>query len=379
MVNDKLKILRVFGWNISFIAVAVIIAELIFGSWLPWKTIDPILLFSQPRNVNISFQTPWGLAKYSRDSYGLRGLGSKIKDVRIVSVGGSTTDQRYIDDKDTWSEVLEGCVSNSHTIEVVNAGVDGQTTFGHIKSLQQWLSKIDNLHPQYLLFYVGVNDWFLKKEKVLQDTSLLKKSQWVHNSALYAAYIHSKNFFNKRKERQPAHTFRSAEIHILSMPPNATDAGVHSILEKQYDMKNANKPKNSFLQFDLNTLALRVQTLIDESHKMESIPIFVSQRTALWGHYQGKIYGRKALSFPQEYKTLSTLSPMTGIDFFNLERVQAEIIKNTCEMSSDECLFIDAGLVPFDMKKDFYDDFHNTPEGSKRLGNFICSELKSLI
>ena len=70
---------------------------------------------------------------------------------------------------------------------------------------------------------------------------------------------------------------------------------------------------------------------------------------------------------------------MTGIDFFNLERVQAEIIKNTCEMSSGECLFIDDWLVPFNMKKDFYDDFHNTPEGSKRLGNFICSELKSLI
>ena len=366
MVKNKTKFLRVLSWNISFIAAAVIFVELIFGSWLPWKKIDPILLFSQPRNVNISFQTPWGLAKYSRDSYGLRGLGSKIKDIRIVSVGGSTTDQRYIDDRDTWSEVLERCVSNSNTVEVVNAGVDGQTTFGHLKSLQQWLSKIDGLQPQYLLFYVGINDWFLKKEKILQDTSLLKKALWIHNSALYAMYIHSKNFFSKRKERQPAHTFRSTELYTLTVPPNATDISVHTILN------------NNFLQLDLDALALRIEALIDETHKMGSVPIFVSQRTSLWGHYQGKIYGRKALSFPPEYETLSKFSPMTGIDFFNLERVQAKHIQNICDMSGSECLFIDAGFVPFVMSKDFYVDFHNTPAGSKRLGNFICNELKSL-
>ena len=152
----------------------------------------------------------------------------------------------------------------------------------------------------------------------------------------------------------------------MTKPPNVTDIGVHKVLD------------NNTLNLALSELALRIEALIYETHKMASVPIFVSQRTALWGHYQGKIFGRKALSFPIEYKALSKLSPMTGIDFFNIERTQAKLIKSVCDKSEGECLFIDAGLVPFDMKQDFYDDFHNTPAGSKRLGNFICSKLKSL-
>ena len=36
---------------------------------------------------------------YKRDNYGLRGDYNKISDIEIAAIGGSTTDERWIDDK----------------------------------------------------------------------------------------------------------------------------------------------------------------------------------------------------------------------------------------------------------------------------------------
>ena len=48
-------------------------------------------------------------------------------------MGGSTTDERYLNLNDTWSEQLElNFKKNNKSIDVVNAGIDGQSSFGHI-------------------------------------------------------------------------------------------------------------------------------------------------------------------------------------------------------------------------------------------------------
>ena len=44
---------------------------------------------------------------YKRDNYGLRGDYNKISDIEIAAIGGSTTDERWIDDKLTWTYLLQ--------------------------------------------------------------------------------------------------------------------------------------------------------------------------------------------------------------------------------------------------------------------------------
>ena len=73
----------------------------------------------------------------------------------MLSVGGSTTDQRFIDNNRTWQSNLERLLN----VAVINGGVDGQTSYGHIFSIKRWHSKV--LKPKEvdaIIFYVGVND-----------------------------------------------------------------------------------------------------------------------------------------------------------------------------------------------------------------------------
>ena len=88
---------------------------------------------------------------------GLLELGKSNKDIEILTVGGSTTDQRFVPFKYTYQFVLQkklkehdvsfGCVSN--------AGVDGHSTWGHIFSFKNWFPLIPDLNPKYVLLYIG--------------------------------------------------------------------------------------------------------------------------------------------------------------------------------------------------------------------------------
>ena len=67
----------------------------------------------------------------------MRSNCKNTKDVKILTVGGSTTDQRYINLDSTFQSILESKINQyiDKNICIANAGVDGHTTFGHIYSL----------------------------------------------------------------------------------------------------------------------------------------------------------------------------------------------------------------------------------------------------
>jgi len=93
---------------------------------------------------------------YRRDASGYRGFDRDSRPI-LLTIGGSTTDQKYVSDNETWQFVLEAELGNK--INVVNAGVDGQSTFGHLVSVRDWHSsefKGGKVHG--ILFYFGVND-----------------------------------------------------------------------------------------------------------------------------------------------------------------------------------------------------------------------------
>ena len=93
---------------------------------------------------------------YSRDQEGYRPSRNDLGNRGIVlTIGGSTTDQRYVDDAKTWQSILESKTDK----RVINGGVDGQSTFGHVFSLKNWHVKtLDHEQVDDIIFYVGVND-----------------------------------------------------------------------------------------------------------------------------------------------------------------------------------------------------------------------------
>ena len=104
-----------------------------------------------PSNKNIS---------YSRNKYGLRTNCQNTKDINLVSIGGSTTDQRYIDFENTFAYILQEEISKNSGTDfcVANAGVDGHRLVNHINSFDNWFPLIPSFNPNYYLLNVGIND-----------------------------------------------------------------------------------------------------------------------------------------------------------------------------------------------------------------------------
>jgi len=79
------------------------------------------------------------------------------KTFRIFAIGGSTSDQTFLDDRATWTHLLQErlALTTGLDVEVVNAGVTGLRLQHHVWTLRN----IIDLHPDIVLFLIGINDW----------------------------------------------------------------------------------------------------------------------------------------------------------------------------------------------------------------------------
>src|SRR5687767_8472697 len=92
--------------NIAILAIGLVVLELIFGKWFnPYippghVPVDRTIKFRQ------RIYDPPSEVVYVRDIYALRGVKEPLRDVQIVTLGGSTTDQKYITEGETWQDVM---------------------------------------------------------------------------------------------------------------------------------------------------------------------------------------------------------------------------------------------------------------------------------
>jgi hypothetical protein len=74
----------------------------------------------------------------------------------ILTIGGSTTESLFLSDGHTWTDALARHLEPSFpALWVNNAGIDGQSTFGHLVLLNSFVVR---LHPKVAVFLIGAND-----------------------------------------------------------------------------------------------------------------------------------------------------------------------------------------------------------------------------
>ncbi len=74
----------------------------------------------------------------------------------IITVGGSTTIDYYLDDSKTWASILqERLRASNRNVWVGNAGIPAHSTVEHILLLEEVISRI---RPDIIVFLIGVND-----------------------------------------------------------------------------------------------------------------------------------------------------------------------------------------------------------------------------
>jgi lysophospholipase L1-like esterase len=155
------KVFRACGlWFGFFMILQTVISPTILNNSL--KTLKP----SMKRTFDVQGGVPGisGVQQITTDSKGFRVTKTiaydekKDDNYRIFAIGSSTTEQLLIDDKKTWTHLLQENLSNyfhQTSVEVINTGVSGTRITHHLMTLKE----ISQYKPDMVIFLIGGNDW----------------------------------------------------------------------------------------------------------------------------------------------------------------------------------------------------------------------------
>ena len=122
----------------------------------------PFLGYSLKPSSSTTISDEFGTRRYSTNSLGLRGREvprrKSPSTFRIICVGGSTTENAYVDDDETYPAQLERMLQKQYpdtNVEVLNAGLSAYSTAHTLINFQLNLVELE---PDLLIVYQAVND-----------------------------------------------------------------------------------------------------------------------------------------------------------------------------------------------------------------------------
>ena len=283
---------------------------------------------------------------YQKDEYGFRGRRKNVSSIDIIAVGGSTTDEKFLNVEDTWSELLEDKFTVlGKDIDVVNAGISGQSTHGHIWNLKNWFPKIKNFKTKYIIFYMGINEKLKDKpsrvyDLASEDLTLKGKIKYYiqrNNGFLYQIY----NFFIKK-------------YYNLNM-----NLGYEPLYPKYNEVKKKFIPtKKQELDLKKNLIIINQLT-----RDLNAIPIFVTQRTHYWKKINNQILLANNLIINKKEHYYS----------YNFEKFISETIVKFCDKYNILCIDVFKD-IKFE-EDDLFELVHTTEKGSKKIANLIYEKI----
>ena len=356
--------------NVLIFLAGLALLEVVFGSW--FSDTPALYNFTKPRNVQKTYRSQFPgqpeVSTYTVDRYGFRGLDGNLDDIFILTVGGSTTDQKYIDDSFTFEAWLQKLyAADGRDVDVVSAGIDGQSTFGHLANFSFWFEKLPQLRPSYILYYLGVNDFYRLQE--------IPKFDQIEGAG---AKARMRAAFSYAKDRSALIAGAKVIKSLVAPPRVAHFRSGAPIPWSQADWTTQALIEDYRTPQVLESLSLlqsRIAKLANQTRRIGAEPIFVTQRSSSWMEHDGRIWGLKKTLARRNADALQGLGPMTGVDHHELERMQAEAILDTCRSLNGICINL-FGDIQFDNVRDFYDVVHTTPAGSKKIAEFLYSHLR---
>jgi hypothetical protein len=338
------------GLNLLLLVIVVVAVELTFGQWFADYFPPYGAIFDRHFTYKQSIYEPYGTVNYRRDQYGLRGVHGPINAVKVVTIGGSTTDQRFITDGETWQDVFHALTG----IPVANAGVDGLSSSGHVVAVVDWLHRIPNLNPRFYLHYLGVNDALY--------VDLLAKNVPSDNSKLLSLLE------RQIQTRTLSRTLRARSALVRSyLRLTAWLIGPPTLMSSRWSAETAVPEFKAQVNRDL------IRDYIDRIYKP-------NLRRLIALHRQN---GEQAVfvSQPAHPGMVKRVGDELFLRTPHLEywAVALALINDATERVCGEyanaCSFVDlARRLQFD-SEDFYDFIHATPAGARRIGTFLAEQL----
>ncbi len=353
---------KLIFFNFFLILILIGILEIIFGDWLFKDRLNHLNIIKDHKMkfaVENLYDWHEDNVEYKRDIYGFRSKYKSLDDIDIITIGGSTTDQRFIGEGFTYQDIIHKLFSDDNKyISVVNAGVDGQTTHGHIKNFDYWFKNIPSLKPKYFLFFIGVNDlyslnpgehdYILENDKRDLELGFLNK---IRSNSVFYYLINLASGLQKAKIYNLGHGYK-----------------------KSYPMDNWTtefKINNHeiFISHSLDSFEARLHVLVDKVKQYGAQTIFVTQsHRRIYDIIDGQLYGEK------DYLNLNGID-INGTDYYYMIKLVHQRMLKVAK--KEGAIFLDLNNeLQFDLLSDFYDHCHFTPSGAKKIGEYIYKNLK---
>ncbi|MFI5124512.1 MAG: GDSL-type esterase/lipase family protein [Chitinophagales bacterium] len=347
--------------------LALVICEIFLQIYNPFPFFIKEGKLILPANQKKIFINPWikKLDKkiyYSRNSLGFRGpeLPDSIsKLVSILTIGGSTTECRFLSDSCTWPFILyQSLKKKNASVWLNNAGIDGHSTFGNLLLLDEYALK---LKPDYALFLIGINDietdgpdeFDLMTEKKISTESFkgFIKSLLNHTELGRTAF----NFYHIQL------AYRKGLIHREISIPDLVDSPVpDSVMNKR--MENQNKYLRAYRE--------RVREIISKCLNAGIRPVLITQ-SSLFGDYTDSAthieMGNKWIKGDRDP------------DNCRLEGKILNLYNDVLRSFKDQCMIIDLASEMPKNSSYYYDFIHYTNAGAKKTAEIIFSRLWPVI
>ena len=337
---------RIVAINVAVLLAGLLVLELVFGSWVFGPTWGTMNIPHDTRRV-FDVSNLYGGPKdavYSRDRWGLRGTYQDLAAIGILTIGGSTTDQRFIGDGETWQDYLARGLGGA---VVVNAGIDGQSTLGHLNAFDRWLSQIPGLKPRWVLAYIGVNDAHLRNQVQWDDMAspspVRRLERYVTNHSALVQFVTTLSGTLKARKAQVVHggTDVAHGPWVAGAAPDLAGAADPALLDAYQQ---------------------RVNALIARIRAFGANPIIVTQsRSDYRVDGLGRPLGRAGSG---------------GVDFGSWAMQTAYNRRAMAACAAAGALCLDLGSEVTFEDGDFYDWVHTTPAGNRRIAQYLALRLK---
>ena len=327
---------RLVTYNFLVFLLLIIFLEATLGYWFKKENFG--IYMRKERKINWQTTSYFNGKEYKffykRNFWGFRGNEFNPKNVKIIFEGGSTGNQRFTPENLTIVGHLNKKLSDTNHDELIyNASTDGKSVTGYINDFKHWFSKIPELKPKYVIFYIGINDRFIDDnfylDNKISESTIDQVKDYIKNNSIIVDKF--KDFKNKY---YPKNTL-AYDLNKADLYDNFTYINFQEASKKHLEIDQTNK--NLIKKFNLK---LKKLNLIINSKKIQ--PIFITQ------------------------------AMFNGLEDKRLFLINNELKK----FASENNYFLIAldEMIVFN-KDDFFDPIHTTPKGSKKIADSIFPQL----
>lgn len=274
--------------------------------------------------------------------------------IRIMAIGGSTTECALVLDGKTWEDELQRRVQNFHRpVWINNAGLDGHSTFGHLALLNQYVLK---LHPDICIFLTGANDLGRTDLNSYDITIINKRKDWVTWMAYHSRLANLMVNLYRTHRAKKLHLVHVQRFSLESAPRvYDTDSAIDAGLAKERPLAMRYHDRLLHLvrlcrQNGIEPVLMTQPLLLGEG--TDSLTGVNLETAGFNEQTSGKILWKRLELYNEQTKAVAT---------------------------AEHVFFIDLAHQLPKSSRYFYDPWHYNNEGCHKVGEIVADRMESFL